>query len=147
MILKNLTPEFVQSLSLEDRMDLAGEKGVNGRFIQEEGAVDIMCLTEPITILDTEHATVSVKFYSNNEPHIHIDRIKTLSAGSMKAAISGMREVLKKFNAMGYDKVYTLLHTGDTKSDKLISMIGFKPIIYYADPVGRKFTKYEMRTN
>ena len=147
MILKGLSPEFIQSLNLEQRMALAGEKGVNGRFLQEEGEVDIVCLTDPIQILDTYAVNVSVSFYSNNEPHIHFDEIKKMSSSVMKDIISGMRDVLKKFDEMGYDKVFTLNKKGDVKRNKISTIVGFKPIVYYKAQVGTEYIKYEMSTH
>ena len=146
MILKDMSPEFIRSLTFEQRMDLARDRGINGRFPQEEGLVDIIRLTEPIRILETYAVDVSVSFYSNNEPHIHLENVKVITPSSIKEIISGMRDVLKKFDKMGYDKVFTLLRSGDKKSDKLISVIGFTPIVYYSDGIGSKYTKYEMRT-
>ena len=70
-----------------------------------------------------------------------------MTPSAMKDIISGMRNVLKRFNDIGYDKVFTLLRKGDKKGDKLISIIGFKPIVYYTCPVGTQFIKYEMRTH
>ena len=56
------------------------------RFKQSDEEINIVCLSDPITILTTPLADVVLQFYSNNEPHIHLTNIKKVSADAITYA-------------------------------------------------------------
>lgn len=115
-------------------------------FIQEEGMVDIVCLSEPEIIIKTDIADVTLTLYSNNEPHIHLINIKKVSKEAIEFAKEGLEEIKKKFNELGYDKIYTLIKDTDTQSKRLMSLVGFIPKVIYETDVGIKYIKYDMET-
>jgi len=119
---------------------------MNNRWVQKDGEVNITRLSHPIQILDTPFAKVSISMYSNNEPHLHLTEIKRLSSDAIKYAKIGIEEIKKKFNSLGYDKIYTLIKDTDTQSKRLMLLLGFEPKIIYEDVVGVKFIKHEMET-
>jgi len=116
------------------------------RLVQEEGEVDITRLSHPYPLLDTDFGKVSVSFYSNNEPHLHLTEIKMLSGDAIKYAREVMVEVKDKFHLLGYDKLYTLIKDTDTQSKRLMLLLGFVPRVIYEDKVGVRYIKHDMET-
>ena len=116
------------------------------RFKQSDEEINIVCLSDPITILTTPLADVVLQFYSNNEPHIHLTNIKKVSADAITYARIGIEEIKKKFDKLGYDKIYTLIKDTDIKGKKLMALMGFFPSIIYETPIGVRMIKYSVET-
>ena len=72
--------------------------------------------------------------------------IKKVSADAITYARIGIEEIKKKFNKLGYDKLYTLIKDTDIKSKKLVVLMGFLPSIIYETPIGVRMIKYSMET-
>ena len=123
-----------------------GLKREDGRWLQDEGEIDLQCVAAPITILETPLLVVTVSFWTNNEPHLNFIALKETSIEVMKFSKRALVGVLAKFDALGYDKVFILIAENDEDTIKKASWLGFVPNIIYDTPLGIRFIKYEMET-
>jgi len=123
-----------------------GLKGEDGRWIQDEGEIDIQCVAAPIVILETPLLVVTVAFYTNNEPHLNFTALKESSIEVMKYSKRALVDVLVKFDELGYDRVFILVPENDQVTIRKVDWLGFVPKIIYDSPLGIRFIKYEMET-
>lgn len=126
---------------------MMGLKGDDGRWIQDTGEVPIICIGKPRHLLSTPIFDVAVQFYSNNEPHIHLQsNFKEVTGDVIKFCKMVMKELCDKFNSLGYDRLYTLVPETDIQTGRIMVLVGFIPEIIYQDDIGRKSIKYYMET-
>ncbi len=123
-----------------------GLQGEDGRWIQDDGEWDIECMREPVVILEHPDAVVTLAFFTNNEPHLNFTAVKSKSIGVMKFMKTALKQLLVKFDQLGYDKVFILVAEDDLATIKKTEWLGFKPRLIYDSPFGLRYVKYEMET-
>lgn len=126
---------------------MMGIKGEDGRWIQDDGKWDIECIQEPIVILEHPLAIVTLAFFNNNEPHLNFTAVKEKSIGVMKFMKKALKEILVKFDHLGYDKVFILVAENDLPTIQKTEWLGFTPRLIYDSPFGLRYVKYEMETS
>lgn len=125
---------------------MMGLKDDDGRWIQDEGEIDIQCMTEPKVLLETPLVVFTLVFYTNNEPHITFTSHKKKSIEVMKYAMRALVAIREKFDSMGYDKIFSLVLDDDQPAKQKLEWLGFYPTIIYDSPGGIRYIKYEMET-
>ena len=115
------------------------------RFEQKAGEVDISPLGAPILILKLLETTVTVTFYTNNEPHIHMSGFLP-TVGHVKLALEALIHIREKFDSLGYDKIFSLCPDTDSKTKRFFELLGFTPTIIYETQAGTRLIKFEMET-
>ena len=125
---------------------MMGLKHDNGRWIQDRGEIDIQCIKEPVVILESPLLIFTVAFFTNNEPHLSFTTFKKNSIEVMKFAKTSMVEIRKKFDELGYDRVFILVADNDLETKKKVDWLSFTPTLIYESPIGTKFIKYETET-
>ena len=125
---------------------MMGLRGEDGRWIQDDGEIDIQCVTTPMIIVESDLAIITLTFYTNNEPHLNFTAVKGKSIEVMKFTKRAFKEIRAKFHELGYDKVYVLVAEGDEATVQKTEWLGFTPKLIYDTPFGLKYVKYEMET-
>lgn len=125
---------------------MMGLIGEDGRWIQDDGEIDIQCLLAPIVIVEHPLAIITLTFYTNNEPHLNFTAVKGKSIEVMKFTKRALKELLTKFDELGYDKVYVLVAEDDKATIQKTEWLGFTAKLIYDSPIGLRYVKYEMET-
>ena len=97
-------------------------------------------------IVESELAIITLTFYTNNEPHLNFTAVKSKSIEVMKFIKRALKELLTKFDELGYDKVYVLVAEDDEPTIQKTEWLGFTPKLIYDSPFGLRYIKYEMET-
>ena len=125
---------------------MMGLRGEDGRWIQDDGEIDIQCISAPFVVVESDLATITLTFYTNNEPHLNLTTFKSSSIEVMKFTKRAVKGIKAKLHELGYDKVYVLIAEGDEDAVKKIEWLGFIPKLVYDTPFGLRYVKYEMET-